>query len=122
MALRLYTRFRIVRAPGWDDLFIGLALVRTFPPAAHTPLYQYDDQVLTREQLQVTGSISGISLAAGTISPATAMILRHRLIEFLATKYGMGHHIYEIPRGDLEIVFLVKRLRNFQAIVRVLLI
>lgn len=35
VALRLYTRFRIVRAPGWDDLFIFLALVRIFALAAH---------------------------------------------------------------------------------------
>lgn len=67
VALRLYTRFRIVRAPGWDDLLIGIALV--------------------------TGSISGISLG-------------------IATNYGMGHHIYEIPRGDLETVFLLFYLSN----------
>lgn len=30
VALRLYTRFRVVRAPGWDDLLIGIALVRVF--------------------------------------------------------------------------------------------
>jgi len=24
---RLYVRFRIVKAPGWDDLFVGLFLV-----------------------------------------------------------------------------------------------
>ncbi|KAI7777789.1 hypothetical protein LA080_003066 [Diaporthe eres] len=67
VALRLYTRFRIVRAPGWDDLLIGIALV--------------------------TGSISGISLG-------------------IATNYGMGHHIYEIPRGDLENVLLLFYLSN----------
>jgi len=31
--LRLYTRYFISRAPGWDDLFIGLYLVRTKPPS-----------------------------------------------------------------------------------------
>lgn len=28
--MRLYTRFFIVRAPGWDDLFVILSLVSTF--------------------------------------------------------------------------------------------
>lgn len=27
----------------------------------------------------------------------------------LATNYGMGHHIYEIPRDDLVTVFLVNK-------------
>lgn len=27
-ALRLYVRFRVTRCPGWDDLFIGLSMVR----------------------------------------------------------------------------------------------
>lgn len=40
VALRLYTRLWVVRAPGWDDLFIGLALI--------------------------FGSMSGISLATST--------------------------------------------------------
>lgn len=62
VGLRLYTRFRVVRAPGWDDLFIVLALVRTFAIVTHTFSGNY---VLTRQQLQVFGSLSGISLAAG---------------------------------------------------------
>ena len=31
VALRLYVRARIVRALGWDDLFIVLGLVRVIP-------------------------------------------------------------------------------------------
>lgn len=38
VGLRLYTRFRVVRAPGWDDLFIVLALVRTLAVVIHTSL------------------------------------------------------------------------------------
>lgn len=38
VGLRLYTRFRVVRVPGWDDLFIVLALVRTFAIVTHTYL------------------------------------------------------------------------------------
>ena len=34
VALRLYTRFRIVRAPGWDDFFITLASVGRFHASA----------------------------------------------------------------------------------------
>lgn len=37
VGLRLYTRFKIVRAPGWDDFFIGIALVRMFACAALFP-------------------------------------------------------------------------------------
>jgi len=28
-ALRLYVRFAVVRTPGWDDMFLVLALVRS---------------------------------------------------------------------------------------------
>jgi hypothetical protein len=28
VALRLFVRFRVVRAPGWDDLLVVLSLVR----------------------------------------------------------------------------------------------
>jgi hypothetical protein len=30
VALRLFVRFRVVRAPGWDDLLVVLSLVRPF--------------------------------------------------------------------------------------------
>lgn len=43
VGLRLYTRFRVVRAPGWDDLFIVLALVRTFAIVTHTHWKLYPD-------------------------------------------------------------------------------
>lgn len=80
VGFRLHTRLRVVREPGWDDLFVVLAAV--------------------------VNLVAVSSFLEGTLARKHASLCSHTKL-FQGTRYGLGHHlVYVFPTLEQTMIYI----------------
>ncbi|KAH8200488.1 hypothetical protein TruAng_005381 [Truncatella angustata] len=95
VSLRLYVRFKIVRAPGWDDLFVGLYLITMTAGCISICVGKH---VLLLSVPTIQGFLKAFYVQNATYCSSTAFIKLALLLQYLRV-FERGTTIYKITFG-----------------------
>ncbi|KAK3361802.1 hypothetical protein B0T24DRAFT_96075 [Lasiosphaeria ovina] len=108
VSIRLYTRFRVIKSPGWDDLFVFLSLMAMTPGLIAICLetttgFGEHLVLLTRDQMAGYFRIFYVANAAYCMS--TALIKISLLLQYLRL-YERGTYLYNVCRSLIIFITL----------------